>query len=124
MNETYDPIMNAKRSVGFSSFVRAKYGCGCYPNISFCRIRWHNREKLKQPESADNLIQIRTQKYKQWLSDNLDRGTYRGQKESCLKNILHIRLESLANQHIKKNDGKAMSSNNTISIGQIDLYND
>ena len=47
-------------------------------------------------EVADNTIQIRTQKYKQWLSDNPDRDSYMGTKEAFLQSRVHIKLENIA----------------------------
>ena len=48
-------------------------------------------------ETADNIIQIRTQKYKQWVSDELDERTYiGGSKEEFIKKRIVIRLESLS----------------------------
>jgi hypothetical protein len=90
MEETYDPIMNGKRGKGFSSFIRAKY-----------------EGKQSTPEkTADNLVQIRTQKYKQWLSDDPANATYSGSKDSFLKNRIHLRLESLTtDQRIDDNNG-------------------
>ena len=57
-------------------------------------------------EKADNLVQIRTQKYKQWLSDDPANATYSGSKDSFLKNRIHLRLESLTtDQRIDDNNG-------------------
>jgi len=46
-------------------------------------------------ETAENIIQIRTQKYKQWVSDELDERTYIGSKDEFRNNRFVLRLESL-----------------------------
>ena len=46
-------------------------------------------------ERAENLVQVRTQKYKQWLSDDPDALSYSGDKDTFLRNRIHLRLESL-----------------------------
>jgi hypothetical protein len=43
------------------------------------------------------VIQIRTAKYKQWLSDNPGIEAYTGDKENYLKRRMHLRLEDLTN---------------------------
>jgi hypothetical protein len=105
MNETYDPIMNGKRGEGFSSFIRAKYANVCQPrHTNFCKKNY--RKRAMPYEKADNLVQIRTQKYKQWLSDDPANATYSGSKDSFLKNRIHLRLESLTtDQRIDDNNG-------------------
>lgn len=103
---SYDPIMNRKKEATFSKFIRAKYGALCQPlnvhtNIpsiprnEFCakfESWWFGPSPAEQ---AANLIQIRTQKYKQWLSNDPSNATFRGSKENFLKNRIHVRLESL-----------------------------
>jgi hypothetical protein len=105
MNETYDPIMNGKRGEGFSSFIRAEYANVCQPrHTNFCKKNY--RKRAMPYEKADNLVQIRTQKYKQWLSDDPANATYSGSKDSFLKNRIHLRLESLTtDQRIDDNNG-------------------
>jgi len=88
MAEAYDPIMNAKRKGGFSSFIRAAYSNICHDD--------NNENATEVPcESAANLVQARTHKYKQWLSDDPDSATYSGSKESFLQSRIHVRLESV-----------------------------
>jgi hypothetical protein len=99
MEETYDPIMNGKRGKGFSSFIRAKY-----------------EGKQSTPEkTADNLVQIRTQKYKQWLSDDPANATYSGSKDSFLKNRIHLRLESVESL----STDQRIDDNNDISAKEL-----
>jgi hypothetical protein len=111
--ETYDSYMNSKRNLGFSDFIRAEYGTACDESVIPRKLqsKWSCGEpKIKgrlitklqaeSPaliESAENIIQIRTQKYKQWLSDNPDNATYtEGSKDAFLKNRIWTRLESLS----------------------------
>jgi hypothetical protein len=47
-------------------------------------------------ERAANLVQIRTQKYKQWMSDEPDDAAYSNSKEHFLRNRIHVKLESLS----------------------------
>lgn len=111
--ETYNSYMNSKRNLRFSDFIRAEYGTACDESVIPKKLesKWSFSEpKIKgrlitklqaeSPaliESAENIIQIRTQKYKQWLSDNPDNATYtEGSKDAFLKNRIWTRLESLS----------------------------
>lgn len=107
---SYDPLMDRKRQEGFSAFIRAPYGALCQPldkNLRRSEFQTRFCAKFKRyffglipledtpAETADNLIKIREQKYKQWLSNDPIDGSFVGSKESFLKNRIHIRLESL-----------------------------
>ena len=81
--QPYDPIMAEKAKNGFSSFLRAGYSAECQPARSLCQ-KYHLQ--ASPHETAENIIQIRTQKYKQWLSDA---------PRNSNKNRVHLRLESL-----------------------------
>jgi hypothetical protein len=114
VSESYDPFMNRKRHEGFSRFIRGKYGGFCQPIDKRLRssIQKQFCAKFKRTffglldledfpaETADNLIKIRNQKYKQWLSDDPADGTYLGSKDSFLKNRIHVRLESMVDGQI------------------------
>jgi hypothetical protein len=111
MNETYDPIMNGKRGEGFSSFIRAEYANVCQPaDPMFCK---KYKKKASPYETADNLVQIRTQKYKQWLSDDPANATYSGSQDSFLKNRIHLRLESLSTDQ-RIDDNNDMGNDNFV----------
>ena len=113
MNETYDPIMNGKRGEGFSSFIRAEYANVCQPaDPMFCK---KYKKKASPYETADNLVQIRTQKYKQWLSDDPANATYSGSKDSFLKNRIHLRLESVESL----STDQRIDDNNDISAKEL-----
>jgi len=114
--ESYDEIMKKKSRKGFSNFIRTEYGAMCqplqnksHPHLSnyqkkFCSARrehhwwdvfqnYDNYDKVVG-ETAENVIQIRTQKYKQWLSENPAPEAFHGSKEQFLQNRIHVRLES------------------------------
>jgi len=108
---TYDPYMEpfTKRRISMARFLRAGYGAFCQPTpkrtenpiqLEFCnkfvkKLWFGMQTKYLLSETAENVIQIRTQKYKQWLSDDFSDETVRGSKEDFRKNRLHVRLESL-----------------------------
>ena len=70
--EGYDPIINSKRDkLDFSAFIRAPYTNVCHDGENNALL---SVDKIC--ESAENIIQIRTLKYKQWLSSNPDPATY------------------------------------------------
>lgn len=91
MEQTYDPLMNAKRAGGFSAFLRASYTNICQDDVGTMKGE-------DVCETAENLIQARTLKYKQWLSDDPDRAMYVGSREAFLQSRLHVRLEDVANR--------------------------
>ena len=87
----YDQFMNDKREDGFSSFIRATYS-------NTCQDDEEKKADKVVCETADNLIQARTQKYKQWLSNDPDPSTYDAEsltKEEFLSSRIHIKLESI-----------------------------
>ena len=111
--DSYDPHMNSKRNLRFSDFIRAEYGTACDDSVipkkfqsewgcgePKIKARLNTKLQAESPaviESAENIIQIRTQKYKQWLNDNPDNATYaEGSKDDFLKNRIWTRLESLS----------------------------
>jgi hypothetical protein len=129
-SDVYEPMMDEKRSLPFSEFIRTEYKAICYPEWnevckqrnggkSYQRIPYQDQEKNwqvkydKVPEDvipferADNVIQARTQKYKQWLNfDEPSDLTYVGSKREFLDNTLHVRVEDLIPQnqtHTSKN---------------------
>jgi hypothetical protein len=108
MEQAYDPIMNRKRGQGISSYIRAEYGGICQPRKAKSCIEFNKNGS--QYETAGNLIQIRTQKYKQWLSDDPSGGTYIGSKDSFLKNRIHLRLESLTADQNDDENGSPISN--------------
>lgn len=99
MEEAYDPILNAKRKDGFSSFIRDTYSNSCHDDSN-------GKGGNGICESAPNLVQIRTQKYKQWLSNNPHNSTYVGTKESFLQSRIHVRLEDVASSPSNDSDTK------------------
>lgn len=115
---TYDPIMDSKRRFGFSSFIRSQYACSLQPRpeVTFGQhVREHTlQEKFRLEhkhhfaETADNIVKIREKKYKQWLSDDPSADTFKGSKEVFLKNRIHVRLESIIDDHC---DGKNCTKN-------------
>jgi len=115
--ETYDPEMREKgKRNTFHDFIRLEYTARCQPKldnvkkhlseyqIEFCK-RFYVEGLFKSKydpievvaEKADNLVQIRTAKYKQWLSDNPGVEAYTGDKDNYLKRRMHLRLEDLTN---------------------------
>ena len=100
--QAYDPIMNRKRGDGFSSYIRAPYGGICQPRkAKACK---EINKSGSQYETAENLIQARTQKYKQWLSNAPNNSTYSSSEEIFLQNRIHVRLESLTAYQDGEND--------------------
>lgn len=119
--DVYDPYFDWARHSNFSSFIRANYTAICQPiTHSECKKingrAKHTRHQSKNQttgelivsyepseikgvkpfEVAENVIQIRTMKYKQWLNaDGVDNGSYSGSKEKFLRNTIQVRLESL-----------------------------
>jgi len=118
--DVYEPIMDEKRrSLSFSEFIRTEYKAICYPEWnevckqrnggkSYERIQYKDQANHWQVkydrvpadvapfERADNMIQMRTQKYKQWLNfDEPSDLTYVGSKQEFLDNTIHIRLDDL-----------------------------
>ena len=111
--QTYDPYMDpwTKKKISMARFLRVGYGAFCQPTpkrtenpiqLEFCNTFVKNKgwfggwqKEYLISETAENVIQIRTQKYKQWLSDDLSDETVKGSKEDFRKNRLHLRLESL-----------------------------
>jgi len=97
--EPYDDIMKSKIDSGmsFSEFIRTTYEADCHPNGN--EMRRHRQKYMdhcKSPmEKAENIIQIRTDKYKNWLSMNPDKKTHSSGKDIFIKNRSHLRLESL-----------------------------
>lgn len=122
--ESYDPEMRAKRRKvrTFAAYLKEEYTCRCQPiqqqkkdgqskyQKKFCKkiaksLPWFgigfDPDKVIA-ERAKNVIQIRTEKYKQWLSDDPDPIVYSdsSSKEQYLKNRIHVRLEDLASEHV------------------------
>ena len=121
--QAYDDGMDKKRQLGFSRFIRTDYSALCHPQrkemmgkpqsdyqMKFCTalsIEGTNsidHEEDNIAETAENLIQIRTQKYKQWLSEDLHRDTFVGSKETILQNRIHLRLESITEPEVLDNE--------------------
>jgi hypothetical protein len=68
MKNAYDPIMNRKRGLGFSKYLREEYGGICQPRSApYCRE--FNKKKNSPYEKAANIIQLRTLKYKQAMAE-------------------------------------------------------
>ena len=89
--EAYDPLVNARRKDGFSAFLRAPYA-------NVCHDEEDNLVEDAICETAANLVQARTLKYKQWLSDDPDEAAFAGgSKGEFLQSRIHIKLESIAN---------------------------
>lgn len=115
--ETYDPEMKGKKKgKSFHEFIRLEYTARCQPRlddpkkhlstyqVEFCKKfyvegilngKYDPGEVVA--EKAENVIQIRTAKYKQWLSDNPGVEAYTGDKEDYLRRRMHLRLEDLTN---------------------------
>ena len=107
-NNTYDHIMNRKRYLGFSKFIREESVGVCHEGRSTKpqRCREFNKKRNSPAyEKAANIIQLRTLKYKQWLSNDPAEASYVGpNKDSFVKNRIHIRLESLTTTDQKDGD--------------------
>ncbi len=56
------------------------------------------------------MIEIRTQKYKQWLSEDLNEPTFDGSKEKFLQQRMHVRLESVISNGQKAEVGDRLAS--------------
>ena len=119
--DVYDPHFDWARHANFSSFIRSNYTAICQPiTHPECRKingrKKHTRHESKNEttgellvsyepseiqgvkpfEVAENVIQIRTMKYKQWLNaDGANKATYQGREDIFLRNTLQVRLESL-----------------------------
>jgi hypothetical protein len=122
-NDVYEPMMDPKRSLSFSQFIRSKYEAICYPEWNevckkhnggreYERIQYQDEEKHWQVrydevpedvspfERADNLIHARTLKYKQWLNvDEPSNLTYVGSRQEFLDNTLHVHVDDLIPHH-------------------------
>jgi len=112
--ETYDTTFNKKiHHSEFKAFIEEPYTASCQPQHhvgmpteseyqdKFCRKlaggrTWFgvNEDKIIA-ERATNVVQIRTEKYKQWLSEDPGEEAYNGTKEDYLAKRVHIRLEDL-----------------------------
>jgi hypothetical protein len=111
-NRTKKRVSNAIQSREMSKFLRVEYGALCQPQPhlmkngiqnEFCNefreTKWWGwgEDEYLPSETARNVVQIRTEKYKQWLSDGLEDDIVHinGSKDLFIKNRLHVRLESL-----------------------------
>lgn len=69
------------------------------PNHEYCKHLAGDKEDFDPwgviAERAENIVQIRTQKYKQWLSNDPDKGTYSGSKEQFINNRILLKMEAL-----------------------------
>ena len=118
--DVYEPMFDPMRNQSFSDFIRSEYVSICFPeNHKKCRkhnggrtyhdtrrvyreggklnVRYDPVPKNVTPfERADNLVQARTMKYKQWLNiDEPDNRTYIGSRDEFVDNTLHVRFESI-----------------------------
>lgn len=69
------------------------------PNHEYCKHLAGDKEDFDPwgviAERAENIVQIRTQKYKQWLSNDPDKGTYSGSKEQFINSRILLKMEAL-----------------------------
>lgn len=138
--EPYDgSLYQMKQRSGrtFSKYLRMNYTTSCHgPNENKkdcrqtnsrgeCILSKDQYEFCNEPqdivERAANLIQIRTQKYKDWLSDNPPDETFVGSKELFLRNRVHVRLESVVaindyDKAIEKNRSQRIFSSGTTGM--------
>ena len=114
--ESYDEDMNNKsHRMTFSKFIRTGYTARCFPlpgptnkrhgkqsdyQVKFCssipkslyeRITYNPNKAIA--ETAPNLIQERTRKYKQWLTEDPSDQTFEGSKDRYLQQRMHVSLE-------------------------------
>lgn len=108
LQESYDDTFNAKKvHARFNEFIRMPYTAACQPTQirskyqqAFCNKLAGNPFFDQDPkniiaERAKNVVQIRTEKYKQWLSNEPGEEAYRGSKHDYLLKRIHVRLEDL-----------------------------
>lgn len=129
---TYDPDMDNKRKkMRFSDFIRTDYTARCHPlpqdkkyakqshyQVPFCHSFAPNtwvQNLFYSPgkviaEKASNLVQIRTQKYKQWLSGDPSDDTFEGSREKFLQQRMHISLENLTSHERKDVIGNGLTA--------------
>ena len=113
--ETYDNTFSAKMfHARFNEFIRMPYTAACQPTQirskyqqAFCNELAGNPFFARDPhniiaEHAKNVVQIRTEKYKQWLSNEPGEEAYRGSKHDYLLKRVHVRLEDLSDEKYGK----------------------
>jgi len=113
--ESYDDTFNAKKThARFNKFIRMPYTAACQPMLirskyqqAFCNKLAGNPFFAHDPhdiiaERAKNVVQIRTEKYKQWLSNEPGEEAYRGSKHDYLLKRVHVRLEDLSDERYGK----------------------
>ncbi len=127
---SYDPEMNEKGSKRFADFIRTDYTARCHPlpkdtkyrkqshyQVPFCNAfaKTWSEKLFYDPnkviaERALNVIQIRTQKYKQWLSEEPSNEMFQGSRETFLKQRIHLSLENLTSHERKDVVGDELTS--------------
>ena len=113
--ETYDDTFNPRKMhARFNNFIRMPYTAACQPmqirskyQQAFCNKLAGNPFFAHDPhkiiaERAQNVVQIRTEKYKQWLSNEPGEEAYRGSKDDYLLKRVHVRLEDLSDERYGK----------------------
>jgi hypothetical protein len=111
--ETYDKTFNRKiHHSKFPAFIEEPYTASCQPQYhqnefhsvfqnKFCSSlvkdkTWFGVDQdAIIAERAMNVVQIRSEKYKQWLSQEPGEEAYRGEKVDFLAKRVHIRYEDL-----------------------------